>query len=170
MHTTRSFLSLTLLVLTAAPAAASADDLFKTDRFRGSVPGITLRDVASGGRPWILKSIQAKLEAPKRDESTATLKVDVKGLVFPPGTILNGVDVGGTRGGVTHFAATLSCVDELGATVNVTTGGFPATLEGDADIREKITVPAVCYAPVLLVRSFNPTAGAAGNWFAASGF
>jgi hypothetical protein len=170
MHTIRSSLRLSLVLLVAAPAAASADDLFKTDRFRGSVPGITIRDVASGGRPWILKSIQARLEAPKGDETTATLKVDVKGLVFPPGTVINGEDVGGTRGGVTHFAATLSCIDALGATVNVTTGGFETTLDGDADIRERITVPAVCYAAVLLVRSFNPTAGTAGNWFAASGF
>ena len=176
MRVAKLVLSLAV-VLFSLPAAA--ENLLNTDQFRGSVPGIVIRDVASGGRPWVLDSIKAQLKAPDDGEASSRLKVDVKGLVFAPGTIIGGVDVGGTTGAVTHFAATLSCVNELGQTVNVTTGGFPTTTTGNARIEQDIDVPAVCYAPIVLVRSFTPAAGnngavpaagTAGNWFASTGF
>ena len=171
-------LSVSLAVLLSS-VPALAENLLDTDQFRGSVPGIVIRDVASGGRPWVLDSIKAQLKAPGDGQTTARLKVDVNGLVFAPGTIIGGVNVGGTTGAVTHFAATLSCVDAAGQTVNVTTGGFPTTTTGVARIEQDIDVPAVCYAPILLVRSFTPAAnnngavpaaGTAGNWFASTGF
>lgn len=160
-----------VVVLAALPASAEApDNLFKADQFRGSVPSLPMRGIGSGGAPWVLTSIEAKVDAPLAGETMAQLKVEVIGLVFAAGTIIGGVDVGGTRGGVAQFAATLSCVDEAGQTVNVTTGGFPTTTTGDAKIKERIALPPVCYSPLVFVRSFNPTTGVAGNWFAVNGF
>ena len=176
MRVARNVVSLAV-VLFALPAAA--ENLVDTAQFRGAVPGIVIRDVASGGRPWVLTSIKAVLKEPGDGETSSRLKVDVVGLVFAPGTIIGGVNVGGTTGAVTHFAATLSCVDATGLTVNVTTGGFPTTTTGNARIEQDIDVPPVCYAPIVLVRSFTPAAGnngavpaagTAGNWFASTGF
>jgi hypothetical protein len=157
-------LPLALLLSSSVAVADGPENLLKTDRFRGSVPGVAIRDVASGGRPWVIGSGEAKLEA------DGTFKLEVEGLVFPPGTVINGVDVSGTRGPITHFAATLSCIQADGTTANVTTTGFPATTTGDGHVKTKIDVPPVCYAPVVLVRSFNPTTGVPGNWFAVTGF
>lgn len=155
-------------LLLSLPAAADGH-LFETKDFRGNVPGVTLRGVNAGGQPWVFDSIQARLFAPDDGETLARLRVKVKGLVFAPGTPL-----AGTRGGVTHYAATLSCFTGADTDpanhVLVTTDGFPTNLDGDADIDDEVAVPAVCYAPVLFVRSFNPTTGAAGNWFAVTGF
>jgi hypothetical protein len=135
------------------------------EHFRGSVPGFVVAGVPSGGRPWVIRSGSAKLDA------DGTLKVEVQGLVFAPGSIVGGVDVSGTTGPVTHFAASLACAQADGThAVVATTPGFPVTTTGDGEIRTRIAVPASCYAPAVLVRSFSPASGTAGAWFAADGF
>lgn len=163
MRTVKTALLIATL-LAGLPARGDDDNLYKAAQFRGSVPGVVLRDVASGGRAWVIASAKAKVD----DEGM--LKVRVEGLVFAPGSVINGVDVSGTTGPVTHFAATLSCIRADGTTASVTTSGFPATAQGDATIHQRIDLPPVCYAPVVLIRSFNPTALTAGAWFAATGF
>lgn len=165
MALAKALLSLAVL-LAALPAVAKDDpELLKTDSFLGSVPNVPIRGINSGGVAWVLTSIEAKLEQVGPAESgfrPAELKVDVVGLQFAPPD-----PRAGTRGAVAQFAATVSCVDALGQTVNVTTGGFPTTLAGDAQIRAIVQLPEVCYAPLVFVRSF---AAAAGNWFAVNGF
>jgi hypothetical protein len=151
------------LVLLAGTARADKDEtLLKADQFRGSVPGVTIGNVASGGRPWVISDGHAKLEA------DGTFKVEVEGLVFPPGTVIGGVNVGGTTGAVRAFAAALVCTQADGTTTVVNTEPFPATATGDGQIKTRIDVPAVCYAPAVLVR--NATNGVLGNWFAVTGF
>jgi hypothetical protein len=156
-HVAKAVLS--LAVLLSSSVAAAAPTLLKADEFLGSVPGVPIRDVNSGGLPWVLDKADVKLEA------DGTLKVNVVGLVFAPGT-----PAAGTVGAVTHFAVTLSCVQADGSTANVTTDGFPVTTDGDVRFKTTIEIPPVCYAPVVLIRSFNPDTLAAGAWFAVNGF
>lgn len=151
------------LVLLAGAARADRDDtVLKADRFRGSVPGVTIGNVASGGRPWVISEAHAKLDA------DGTFKVEVEGLVFAPGTIIGGVNVGGTTGAVRAFAAALVCTQADGTTAVVSTEPFAATATGDGEIKTTIAVPPVCYAPAVLIR--NATNGVLGNWFAVTGF
>ena len=159
-------LSLSLLAALALPAAARAEDsLLEAESFRGiSVPGTSIRGIAGGGRPWVISRAKVELEA------SGKIEVRVTGLVFAPGVIVGGVDVGGTTGAVTQFAATVSCLDAAGNTVNTTTPGFPASTTGDGRLEATISIPPVCLAPAVLLRSFNPVAGTAGSWFAISGF
>lgn len=156
-HVTKA--ALALAVLLSSSVAAAAPTLLKADEFLGNVPGVPIRGVNSGGLPWVLDKIDVKLEA------DGTLKVNVDGLVFAPGT-----PAAGTTGAVTHYAVTLSCIQADGSTANVTTGGFAVTTDGDVRFKTTIEIPPVCYAPVILVRSFNPATQAAGNWFAVNGF
>lgn len=94
------------------------------------------------------------------------LLIFVRGLVFtndpsvPPE--LRGKD------DETQFWAVVSCLtpDGLGgvSTVNVTTGGFPATPSGNSIIDTQIDPPDPCIAPI----SFVSRVG--GKWFALTGF
>lgn len=169
MSLAKVFLSAAVLLSSLPAVAGDGQRLFDLDSFRGNERLATLRGINAGGQPWVFDSIDAKLDAPREGETQARLRVKVKGLVFAPGTPL-----AGTRGQVSHYAATLSCFKGADTDpanhVLVTTTGFPTNLDGDADIDEVIEVPAVCFAAVLFVRSFNPDTGQAGNWFAVSGF
>ena len=49
------------------------------------------------------------------------------------------------------------------ATRNVTTGDFPATTAGDAEIEAAIELPSPCIAPIVFVTSPG------GAWFAVTG-
>jgi hypothetical protein len=145
--------------------ADGPDELLKLERFRGSVVGFDIAGVQSGGKPWVIRSGSAKLDA------DGTFKVEVEGLVFAPGSIVGGVDVSGTTGPITRFAASLACAQADGShAVVATTPGFPVTTTGDGEVRARIDVPAVCYAPLVLVRASSAATGAAGAWFAAGGF
>jgi hypothetical protein len=50
------------------------------------------------------------------------------------------------------------------ATSNVSTGLFPATPAGDAEIEERLQLPQTCFAPLVFVTF--PTEA----WFAMTGF
>ena len=68
---------------------------------------------------------------------------------------------------IPSFRAVVSCltVDAAGlpATVNVTTGDFPATTGGDSEIEAALELPSPCIAPIVFVTSPG------GAWFAATG-
>lgn len=166
MRSSQARWPLLLLLALAAPAGARDEEkLLEVEQFRGiTVTGTAIRGITGGGRPWVITRAEAELEANGR------FQLEVVGLVFAPGVVVGGVPVGGTTGAVTHFAATLSCLDAAGNTVNVTTPGFPASTTGDGQIETTLELPPVCLAPAVLIRSFNPTTGTAGNWFAVSGF
>jgi hypothetical protein len=120
-----------------------------------------IRGVPGAGAPWVLEGVEGELQ------SDGTLRVDVFGLVLaddprvaPERRLMNPS---------AEFRAVVSClaVDELDptmtATINLTTGPFPASVAGDATIEEKVDLPMPCFAPIVFVTS------AAGNWFAVTG-
>lgn len=118
-------------------------------------PTNPIRDVPGGGLPWTLSEGRGTLRA------DGQLRVRVKGLVLAAGPSE------GTNP-VSDFRAIVSCqtIDEEGdpAIVNLSTGDFPATPTGDADIRETLELPSPCFAPIIFVT--NPQ----GRWFAVTGF
>lgn len=115
---------------------------------------VTIRNVAPGAVPWTLSSGTAKLDA------TGRLQVDLSGLV------ITGTDSGldGTTGPVRSVVASLSC-DGATSTLD-TTGTVPLSPVGDARIDQRVSMPALCLAPIILVRGNAVT----GPWIASTGF
>jgi hypothetical protein len=113
----------------------------------------TIHGVAPGGLPWVLDSGQARLRHDGR------LSVRMRGLVLP------GPPGNGTPGPVTTVSASLYCGADTTPAV-ATTGSVPLSSSGDARINERLTLPAKCIAPIVLV---HPNGGAA-VYIAASGF
>lgn len=93
---------------------------------------------------------------------TGHLRIRVRGLVFadnervPP-------DLRGKNDEPT-LRAIVSCLDEDAAIVNLTTDGFPATHQGDADIDAQLELPDTCVAPLIFV-----IAGSENKWFSVTG-
>jgi hypothetical protein len=93
------------------------------------------------------------------------LQVRVRGLVFadhaPVPPALQGTNP------VTPFKAIVSCqtigADGSATVTNVSTAGFPASTEGDSNIRATVQLPHPCIAPIVFVTSGG------GAWFAATG-
>lgn len=114
-----------------------------------------IRGISGGGLPWAISEGKGELKA------SGKLEVEVKGLVLAAGPLT------GTNP-VANFRAILSCmtIDGTGnpAIVNLSTGDFPATTTGNAEIEETLTLPSTCLAPIIFVTS--PT----GAWFAVTGF
>ena len=121
-----------------------------------------IRGVPGGGLPWVLDAAMGKLRADGR------INVSVFGLVIDPNDPA-AIDAGlaGTNPSPS-FRAIVSCLskDDKGAanTVNVSTGTFPADAAGNSMIKDSVSLPQPCIAPIVFVTS--PT----GSWFAASGF
>jgi hypothetical protein len=110
----------------------------------------TIHGVARGGVPWQLDRGSTRLRHSGR------LQLSVRGLVIPGN---------GTPGPVTSITASLYCgADSTGAVA--TTGSVPLSMQGDAKIDERITLPAKCLAPIVLV---HPNGNAAA-YIAATGF
>jgi hypothetical protein len=118
-----------------------------------------IRGIPGGGLPWIIFSGRGSLS---RD---GDLSVRVRGLVFarqaPVPPALQGTNP------VPQFKAIVSCqaiaANGSATVVNVMTQDFPASREGDSNIRAKIHLPHPCIAPIIFVTS--PTSA----WFAATG-
>ncbi len=118
-----------------------------------------IRGVNGGGLPWQIASAEGQLE------SDGQIEVQVRGLV-----LFNGAPVPPNLRGVnpiTNFKAIVSCltIDQFGAaaTKNVSTGLFPASSAGDADIEATVSLPSPCFAPIIFVTSPG------GSWFAVTG-
>ena len=109
-----------------------------------------IHGVAAGGLPWVLRSGSTEL---RRD---GRLKVRVRGLIIP------GM---GTAGPVKTVSASLYCGADTTAAVS-TTPATALSAAGDARIAGRISLPAKCLAPIVLV---HPN-GAAGLYIAAGGF
>ncbi|MBK6850979.1 MAG: hypothetical protein IPG93_05090 [Burkholderiales bacterium] len=160
-----------LLVATAAVASPDRAVLLKFDGAIGvdpltaaggvDVPNV-VRGINPGGRAWVIRKLQAKVFA------NATVAISGKGLLFSSGELI------ATRGGVTHVAATLACGAADATALKYTTAPFELNAAGNFSIRGPLldgantaVLPASCANPQLLIRSANPTTGAAGGWFAA---
>jgi len=151
-----------VLVLTSArpagPLAARADGqtvlAFETMApVSGAFVGTsTLRNIPGGGAPWVISSAQGSLD------TDGNLEVDVTGLVLAPS-----VPVRGGTNPVPNFKAIVSCLNADGSTTNVSTGPFPASLDGNSEIQARVDLPSPCFAPIIFV------AASFGPWFAVTG-
>lgn len=109
----------------------------------------TIHGVARGGVPWQLAGGQVRVRQDGR------FSLGVRGLVI----------VGnGTPGPVRSISASLFCGADT--TPTATTAAVPLSSSGDAQISTRISLPAKCLAPAVLV---NPNGNAAA-YIAASGF
>lgn len=152
-----------LVALLSLGIAASADPgtILKFDTMSpvtGPYVGASLRGLPGGGLPWIIESGRGSLDRDGR------LQVRVRGLVLannaPVPPALQGINP------VTPFTAVVSCqtigADGSATVTNVSTAGFRADREGDANIRAKVNLPHPCIAPIVFVLG-------GGQWFAATG-
>ena len=117
-----------------------------------------IRMVPGGGLPWMISEGSGFLSRDGR------LQVRVHGLVLADNSAVP-ANLRGTNP-VADFEAIVSCQTITGgmATVtNVSTGPFPASPAGNADIRARVKLPEPCIAPVVFVASPG------GAWFAATG-
>jgi hypothetical protein len=131
----------------------------------GSTPNTMVGGVASGAAPWTVQQGRAIVT------SNGDLIVEVHGLLIAAGTGVP-ANLVGTTGPVNMVAASLVCGGSGGA-VAASTGGVPLSARGDAEIEAKVTLPAQCTAPVVLVRFFDPAAAPGsqlGVFIALTGF
>jgi hypothetical protein len=115
---------------------------------------VAIRGVAAGGVPWAVSEGKTRVTAGGR------LTLDVEGLLI----VGTNTSLDGTTGPVKSVVAALTC-DGTTPTI-VSSTAVPLDTEGDAKVDQKITLPAECLAPIVLVRAN----GAGGPWIAASGF
>jgi hypothetical protein len=138
-------LGIAALALTVAAIAKPGADRSLRSTLAPSVPAPAdppIHGVNPGGVPWQLTRGKVDLRSDGR------LVVDIRGLVIP------GV---GTTGPVASVTASLFCGADTSAAAQ--TGSVPLSPEGDARIDERITLPAGCLAPVVLVNpNGNPAA------------
>ena len=121
-----------------------------------------IRGVPGGGLPWVIEFGKGKLSP------DGYVDVIVRGLVFDPNdqaVIDRGI--GGTNT-VPAFKVIVSCLSKdsngVATTVNVSTNTFPADAAGNAHIKDTVSLPSPCIAPILFVTSPG------GAWFASTGF
>jgi len=169
---TRPLFAITLaLAATAASAAPGSSAILKFSGAIGVDPltaaggadvSNVVRGINPGGRAWVIRKMEATVY------TDATVGISGKGLLFASG------DVIGTRGTVTHVAATLACGPADANAVKYTTAPAELTAAGSFKISGPLldgantaVLPASCENPQLLIRAANPTTGVAGGWFAA---
>lgn len=162
--TKKAVLAAVLVAAVVFVAAAAADH--GGDRGRGEhhgrhaflqqhLVGSILSDppihgVLRGGLPW-QGGGDASLSRKGRFEA------GIRGLIIPSM---------GNAGPVTTITISLYCAPDSSTTAAFTTTPVPLSPHGNAFVRQHVTVPARCLAPVLLV---HPNGGA-GAYIAATGF
>ena len=132
----------------------------------GSVPGLAIGGVNSGGAPWVVQTGEASIS------QGGQLHVEVHGLLIGPGGPTNLV---GSTGPVAMVGATLIC-GGTGGTPVPATGGLvtpsPLGASGNAEINQAVNLPSLCFGPVVLVRIFTsaaPLGSQLGSFIAVSG-
>ncbi len=112
----------------------------------------TIAGIAPGGQPWVLKSGHASLSR------NGQLEVSVEGLLFGPNAAPG---LPGTTGPLKVVGASVVCSN---GPVIVTTDTVTFTPKGDAHIHQRVSLPAQCVGPIVLIR-----ANGTGPWLAATG-
>ena len=141
--------------LTVATAHASNESIIKASLAACPSDKTSIGGVNACGKVWALRSGSVEISA------DGMLQVSLSGLV------LNDPSVGkfnGSPDGVDAVAAALICGDSIVAQAE------PVALspKGDATINAKLTMPAHCFAPAVVVRERYE--GKIGGWLAATGF
>lgn len=124
--------------------------------FRSGLVGNLLTDppihgVTRAGAEWVI------------DKSSVTLSRNGKFDLRVKGLLLVTT---GTTGTVATISASFFCAPDSNAVAAFTAGPVPLAADGDAHIRQMVTVPSRCLAPVVLV---HPNGGAT-RYIAVSGF
>ena len=155
----------------------SAGDAGASDLFESKLAGkeVAFQEIAGISpdiaQPWVVAEGEVEIG------EDGKLELEVKGLLLPDGTV----------GPIVTVFASLVCQKTVltGAPTNevvTSTADVPLSAAGDAEIEEIIVLPAVCVAPIVLVRvrlvdiGFGPIdiEGAPlfrpPPWIAASGF
>jgi hypothetical protein len=144
---------LVALVL-ALPAGADGGGRKVLDASMAGIPaslaGQSFMGATGGGLPWHLGSGRAKLWADGR------LVVKVEGLVLAAGANEG-------RNPVPTGQALVSCAGSVVAM----SGAVPYSVEGDAEVKTRVDLPADCLAPVVF---FAGITGGGPRWFAVTGF
>jgi len=99
--------------------------------------GTPVRGLHGGGLPWVITSGEGEVD------SAGNVEVEVRGLVLA-NTLTNPVP---------NFRAVVSCLDASGNPVNISTGLFPASPQGNADIEATVQLPRPCRDPIVFVTS-----------------
>jgi hypothetical protein len=144
-------------LLTAVFAAGTFADAFVfIAPLVGSNPNLQIAGLKSGGAPWVVRHGAVVLD----DEGR--IRADVRGLLLTST---------GTTGPVTQVAATVVCLETAGATVAGTSKSVNLSSAGNARIRDKVTLPSPCFAPVVLIQAtgINNAPITGGPWIAVTG-
>jgi hypothetical protein len=107
-----------------------------------------VRGIPGDELPWEVGAVRGRLT------SDGHLQIMVRGLVFP-----DDESVPADKRGINdeaEFRAVVSCLaasedDSTVRVVNVVTKGFPATVEGDANINARVVLPEDCVAPIVFI-------------------
>jgi hypothetical protein len=147
--------ALTLVGAGTVAVGASDSRLISFDSMTGVAVGGTNvqndRGIFSGGAPWVITSGKGSVDR------QGDVKVRVRGLIIP---VLNP-----PHNPITAFSATVSCLTPDGV-MNVTTGPFAASAEGDSTIKATVALPQACNSPEVFVGFTKPNGQFV--WFAHS--
>lgn len=148
-----------VLLALASPRPAAAAELFAA-RLRGNVANQVIAGFPSSLATWDLERGSVALFP--FGEEHAVLVVSVRGLIIPALGFNPSPDL----------LARLVCHDAAGTPSEAArTRAIPFPQSGDAKLVEVISIPADCYAPiVLLTGSVDPQGESPGKFFAVSGF
>jgi hypothetical protein len=136
-------LAIASLVGCAETRSLIGEDVKKTNLIACRAKGQSIGDVPSCGKAWKIGSGTAELTP------EGNLNVDVKGLVLDDAST---GDVNGTPDGVDGVAAAVVCHGMSGFKVGAQSDVVPLSKSGDATISAKVSVPADCTKPVIVVR------------------
>jgi hypothetical protein len=107
--------------------------------------GTPIRGLHGGGLPWVITSGEGAVD------SAGNVEVEVTGLV-----LANTPSVPANlrlTNPIPNFRAVVSCLDGSGNPVNVSTGLFPASQQGNAAIEATVQLPRPCRDPIVFVTS-----------------
>jgi hypothetical protein len=153
-----AMLAIASLIGCAETRKLMGEDVKKTDLWPCPATGTAIGDVPSCGKVWKLASGTGSL-TPEGE-----LEVDVKGLVLNDAST---GDSNGTPDGVDGVAAAVVCHGVTGTKVGAQTDVVPLSKTGDATIKAKVSVPADCTKPIIVVRERYE--GKVKGWLAATG-
>ena len=143
----------------AGSGALAAKSLYAAPIY-GNIPNITVRGVAAGAAPWVVKG--SAVVTPGHLVVTGT------SLVVPPGYMGTGAAVPkkliGTTVGVPAVGAELTCAQGT----SIVTSTAPLTKKGAFKINASVKLPAACTDPIVLVGPVSK--GKMVAWFASTDF
>lgn len=155
-----------LLAMQSAVVTARTPKILEFDTMVGVPTSLTgtqapIRGINGGGIAWTVAAATGELS------TAGHLEIKVTGLVLAAGA--NAGANAGSNPSAT-FRGLVSCLNDVGATVNVSTEPFPATTGpatsggGNSKIEATLSLPDPCIAPIVFVMNGGGTA-----WFAGTG-